>query len=249
MYHPHFRKNKGSVPILSRKEINIIAENYAVEFMPEILTDPQPFDIDGFTECYLNLTLDYQYLSNDGRYLGMTVFNNTNKVPVYVPKYECAEYIRAENGTVIIDNSLLDEKQENRYRFTLGHECGHWIFHRDYFDYNPNQLTLFEISTPFHTCREINRNYLRENTSNWDETRWMEWQADQFAAGILMPESSVHCLYETQNGWRSLSEYQITQLLTKVYNVSEQAAYLRLCNLNYIHRVMDESKYQQLSFL
>ena len=63
-------------------------------------------DIEGFIEFYLGMTPDYQYLSHNGVYLGMTVFNDTNKVPVYDPATNRAEYISAKARTVIIDNRL-----------------------------------------------------------------------------------------------------------------------------------------------
>ena len=53
MYEPRVRKDKQRVPILSSKDINIIAERYAEEFSPGITTDPRPFDIDLFSEKYL----------------------------------------------------------------------------------------------------------------------------------------------------------------------------------------------------
>ncbi len=220
--------------------------------MSQILEVPQPFDVDKFSEFYLNLKMDYQYLSNDGRYLGMTVFNDTNKVIVYLPEQHCADYIHVDCGTVIIDNSLLDKNQEHRYRFTLGHECGHWIFHKSYFGYNPNQLMLYEITSPFLKCRETNQNYSYTIQSKWDESRWMEWHADKFSAGLLMPITSVQVLLDQAKIdflHNSFSEFRAIRLLSNTFNVSEQAAYLRLCDLGYIQRTRSEEEYQQLSIL
>lgn len=155
-----YKKDRSNVPILSKWEIDTIAEKYVMDFMPEIIGHPQEFNVEGFIECYLNLNIDYQYLSNDGRYLGMTVFNDTDSVIVYRPADNCADYLHVDSGTIIIDNSLLNEKQEHRYRFTLGHESGHWIFHREYYGYNRNQMVLFETNDSFIQCRETNKNYL-----------------------------------------------------------------------------------------
>ena len=251
MYYPHYKKNRRNVPILSKAEINAISERYAVEFMPQILDQPQPFNIDGFIEAYLELQLDFQFLSHNGRYLGMTVFNDTDRVVVYIPEINEADYIHADHGTVIIDNSLLERNQEHRYRFTLGHEGGHWVFHKAYFGYDPNQLTLFEMNAPFLQCRETNRNYLYSSTGTWDEARWMEWHADKFSAGILMPETSVHRLIQGLSGSKRglFDEYYATCQVSETFNVSEQAAYLRLCDLGYILQPKNESDYKQLSFL
>lgn len=248
MYYPHYRINNRNVPILSKSEINNIAEAYAKDFMPQILEHPQPFNIEGFIESYLEVQLDYQYLSNDGRYLGMTVFNDTDRVIVYLPKFSKAEYIHADHGTIIIDNTLLDEKQEHRYRFTLGHESGHWIFHKAYFGYDPYQMTAFEMDLPYLQCREINKDYLCTFTSDWDETRWMEWHADNFSAGILMPETAVRLLLATATNY-DMNGYGSISLVSDTFNVSTQAAYLRLRDLGYIQQSQNEYTYKQLSII
>lgn len=104
MYRPEIKRKKSGAPVLSRKEIDIIGENLVDEFMPEALKTPQEIDIDLFVQDYLGMEQDFQYLSHCGIYLGMTVFNDTDKIPVYNPVDNCAEYISAKAHTVIIDN-------------------------------------------------------------------------------------------------------------------------------------------------
>ena len=57
-----------------------------------------------------------------GVYLGTTVFQTTDYLPVYIPEDKCADYAHVEAGTVVIDGNLDSEDQEHRLRFTLGHE-------------------------------------------------------------------------------------------------------------------------------
>ena len=123
--------------MLSRKEIDVIGQNIVGDFMPEALKSPQEIDIDLLAQDYLGMDQDFQYLSHCGVYLGMTVFNDTDKVPVYDPQNNCADYISAKAHTVIIDKTLLEENQEHRYRFTMGHEAGHEFLHKEYFAYDP----------------------------------------------------------------------------------------------------------------
>ena len=150
-------------------------------------------DIEGFIEFYFGMTPDYQYLSHNGVYPGMTVFNDTNKVPVFDPATNRAEYISAKARTVIIDNRLLEENQHHRYRFTLGHEGGHDIFHSGYFSYNPNQVTMFddELMAPMIQCRVDNGTTDKSDTRNWDDLDWMEWQANHLSAAVLMPKTPI----------------------------------------------------------
>ena len=92
MITPKYRTKKNGVPILSKKEIYAIAEDFVGDFQPAALVNPQPIDVEAFLELYLGMTPDFQYLSHNGIYLGMTVFNDTDKVPVYVPQMNCADY-------------------------------------------------------------------------------------------------------------------------------------------------------------
>lgn len=89
------------------------------------MTTPTEIDVDRFITRYLGLEQDFQYLSHCGVFLGMTVFNDTDRVPVFNPDRWEAKYIPVKAGTVIIDNILLEENQEHRYRFTCGHEAAH----------------------------------------------------------------------------------------------------------------------------
>ena len=146
MFRPEIKSKKSGAPVLSRKQIDIIGEELVREFNPSALVTPQEIDIDLFTQDYLGMDQDFAYLSHCGVYLGMTVFNDTDKIPVYAPVKKCAEYISASAHTVIVERTLLeDDKQEHRYRFTLGHEAGHDIFHPRYFKFDLGPLALLNL--------------------------------------------------------------------------------------------------------
>ena len=86
MYRPEIKRKRSGAPVLSRKEIDVIGQNIVGDFMPEALKSPQEIDIDLLAQDYLGMDQDFQYLSHCGVYLGMTVFNDTDKVPVYDPQ-------------------------------------------------------------------------------------------------------------------------------------------------------------------
>jgi len=142
MYTPYFCKKRNGIPVLDKKHIDFIGEQFVADFCPEAMKTPMAIDIDGFAQDYLGLQQDFQYLSHNGVYLGMMVFNYTSKVPIYDPNTKRAEYVTEKARTIIIDNLLLDDNQERRYRFTMGHEAAHDIFHSGYYGYNPNQTSL-----------------------------------------------------------------------------------------------------------
>lgn len=232
MYQPYFKRKKNNVPIISKKEIDEIAEGYVKDFCPEVIVKPQQIDIDLFIEGYLGLTLDFQFLSHNGSYLGMTVFNDTSKIPVYIPDAGRAEYYSASLGTIVIDTNLTCDKQLNRYRYTAGHESGHWILHRAYYNYDPNQLSFFDNDTPFVQCRELNQRDFSRDTRTWDDNRWMEWQADKFASSLLMPKTALRRMIKELH-LREEND-QLIQLTAETFQVSAEAAKYRLIDLKLI---------------
>ena len=115
----YYAKDKNNIPILSQDQIDNIAEMELKKFQKQALTRPTAIDIDGFLEMHLHVTPDYQYLSHNMVYLGMSVFYDTNAIPIYDEIADRAEYLSVKANTVIFDRRLVENKsQEHRYRFT-----------------------------------------------------------------------------------------------------------------------------------
>ena len=238
MYKPKFRTKDNGVPILSKKEINAHAEEFVRDFQEDALYNVQPFNIEAFLEFYLGMIPDFQYLSHNGIYLGMTVFNDTDKVPVYDPVTNRAEYIHADANTVIIDRRLIeDEKQEHRLRFTQAHEGGHGIYHTKCFYRDPNQLSFLEPDTsPMIQCRTDFGNEQRRssNPKYWSDAESMEWQANATSSALLMPRPAIRKLFETngRTGSRCSQIVKTINDIVKECNVSGEAAVYRLRDIN-----------------
>ena len=74
MIKPKLRMDRNRVPILSGNEIDEWGESFVRDFCPEAMCEPTSLDVDRFVCEYLGMTQDFAWLSNDGRYLGMTVY-------------------------------------------------------------------------------------------------------------------------------------------------------------------------------
>ena len=245
MYNPSFRTKSNNVPILSKQEIEGISERFISEFCPEALEKPQPVDVDKFVEGSLGMTLDFQYLSSDGRYLGMTVFNDTDKVIIFDAENKQADYLHANARTVIIDNRLLAENQRHRYRYTMGHEAGHDIFHSAFYYFDPAQISLFDgmpefEKTPMVQCRLNSFEKLSQtgNTKQWSDDDWMEWQANYFSSAFLMPRPAMMKLAEYCKK-KHMTESGIISKVSEVFDVSAQSATYRCRELNIIKSNID----------
>jgi len=247
-----FRKKANGLPILSKVDIDVYAEALVSDFKPELLKIPGPMPIEEFIELYLNLKVDYKNLSDDGNTLGMITFND-GYVEVYDDRNN-KELLEVEAGTIFIDNALIDDEyQHGRCRFTFAHEPGHWIFHRHMYTINKKQTSLFdfdhEIQTVCHKCLKKHVGHMsKQNYFSTDED-WREWQADYFASALLMPKKSFKVAVEDCMSKQKISvdafrvkspgemffpSRQIIVNLAQLFDVSNQAAALRMYKLGYI---------------
>jgi hypothetical protein len=147
-------------------------------------------------------------------------------------------------GVVRVDERIVD--QEGRYSFTLSHELGHWILHRPQVEAERIAPTLFGGSAdgPAVVCR----------TS--EKKAPAEWQADQFAARLLMPTRLVRDAFTAacgnaaveidglskrrddaavQSRWREVAATVIDS--GKFSNVSNEAMRYRLSDLGLVRDV------------
>lgn len=117
-----------------------------------------PVPVESIAEHYLGYTID---ITNEGlfanpHYLGGIIFD---------------ENVIRVNASV--------ESHEGRYNFTIAHEIGHHVLHRDQY------LTARGAETPNIMCREVSKKPL------------VEQQADQFASALLMPSALIKNAIET----------------------------------------------------
>ena len=80
-----------------------------------------------------------------------------------------------ESGVICINERLFEHSSEGRLVFTCAHEVGHWVLHRQYVDVEETHSSKGEAIV----CSLKNAKAP------------IEWQADHFAACLLMPEKEI----------------------------------------------------------
>ncbi len=118
-------------------------------------------------------------------------------------------FLLREEGVITI--AVNKSHHPNRQRFTIAHECGHLHLHGD-------QGDRLWLDRAYPTI------FYRDSKSSSGD-KLAEIQANQFAAGLLMPEILLR-EYLTQE----LSDMDIFRLALR-FQVSEQAMTLRLVSL------------------
>jgi Zn-dependent peptidase ImmA (M78 family) len=218
------------VRFLRRDEIEFAALSTlaAYERQFEKIVDP-PIPVEEILECHLQLVLRFEDLVS------------SQSAP------DALGAIWMHQREVSIDESLdptVFPQKEGRYRFTLGHETGHWQLHRHLFLADTNQYPLFGASPePSIVCRA---------GSSKDP---IEWQADAFASHLLMPKEIVIRVWEevygtsrpyfaakemaslaarrpSSEGW--IPAVEAAREMARRFKVSAQAMQIRLVGLKLI---------------
>ena len=184
-----------------------IARKLLVEYDASYLNrSPRPVPIETIIEKVCGLSIEYKYLTNNGRELGRMIYDDG--ITTYFDK-DINEYalMTVQGGTIMIDASLLDqEKLYGRLRFTLAHELSHYLLHKGLYSGTGTAAALYK--------HEINE----------DAT---EGQANYLAQAILMPKGQVkRCFYALRPTFKSKQE-SISQM-AKTFEVSKQAMEIRL---------------------
>lgn len=149
------------------------------------------------------------------------------------------EFYPGDKPTVQISTNLMeDDRRENRLRTTLTHEFGHVHFHAPLFEADHNQLSLLSVDSQQNiiVCK-------RDGILNAPSYDWMEWQAGYACGAFLMPKSHlIRCVGEFATGMNviypietaSQTGHELTELVAKRFQVSRDAARVRLLQLKYL---------------
>ena len=220
MYHEYTPER------LEKKAIEILSDYRD----GELLRKPMAMDVDHFAEFHLKATIDFANLSQDELTLGCTCFND-GILMVWDDERENEYPIDVERGYIFIDNHVLEYEVEGRVRFTIIHECSHWILHKRFYYQKPG------CPIPKINCSVYHiENWTKRPPMTDEDIR--EWQANRLGAALIMPAPTVKMLMADKLKVQvdklsavCVSE-QFIQEMADVYNVSKAAMTKRLWDLD-----------------
>lgn len=182
--------------LIERQAADLLADYYVVSGREESL----PVPVEVIAEQHLGYDIDIvdDGLFSDPDYLGGIIFDRN-----------------------VIQVNAAVEVHEGRYNFTLAHEIGHHVLHRELY------LAARDGEPCDILCRDTGKKPLIES------------QADRFAAALLMPEYAVRRTVEEYPFRRVTSVKGLRAMSAKVIqrggfsNVSNTAMANRLITLGY----------------
>lgn len=214
-------------------------------------------------------TVDYQdiyYEENSSPIAGATVFND-DKVLVFDRENMCVRPIDVSAGTILIDNSTMQDGKEGFSKFTHLHEGGHFLMHPAVYRRVENQLSFFDFGqdSPGSHVAACKRSSICGSSGEKrprlvTEEDFREHQANTFAAAIAMPRRTfIPCaqamirragfpegiwVEDDVMDWDSeLGLSCLVDRLAEIYGVSRSAAKVQLKRQ---HLLMTQTEYQQL---
>lgn len=214
------------VPFWHKSKIETMALDLLQKYYSSKGTKPAPpIDVDDIIEGFLGIDLQFVDL----------------KSMLKIPDVLGATWF--DDKVMRIDTSLEDK--EGRMGFTMAHEIGHWWMHRPIYEMDKVSLKIFAYDvdkppTPALVCRSQQKDSA-------------EFQADQFAAMLLMPASLLRAAVASIQGdgpilvdnleqcSRNVAENRALRSVAKTIkesfgftNVSIDAMCYRLVDLKYV---------------
>lgn len=120
-----------------------------------------------------------------------------------------------KNGEKII--GVNEFESDERKRFTIAHELGHLLLHKNSVSYDQGGIMMFRDG---HSSEGIDQK---------------EVQANRFAAELLMPEQDIRLDLAKEKTFDLMTTPELlssfVERMAKKYNVSEQAMSIRLTTL------------------
>ena len=162
--------------IFSYEELDELGEGLIRQYLGKEAERTCCVDIEGFVTDFLKLPLLYRsFAEEDSDKIGFIADGVT---PLRV--YENGAVVRRvyPGGTIVIERCLRQEHESGRRRFTISHECAHYIMDR--------AVPCCCLSTESLIDERI---YSQEDFKNLFSFR--ETQVDRMGAALLMPRFMV----------------------------------------------------------
>jgi Zn-dependent peptidase ImmA (M78 family) len=261
-------KRNNNTPIISDAEIDELAEIILGDYKPQLLQEPRKVKYEHFLESYLGANLDYRHIyyeEDEGRILGVTSFNNREKLPVFDQEKMCLDTVKLKKNSIVLDFYVTEEGREGLELFTGLHEGGHLWMHQGVYARNEMQMSLFGHDAELKSvtcCRRTDiENFGRKGGYRTAE-QWREHHADYFASAIAMPNATFFPLVQEILKSQGITDGQIIQdtgfeedflakeilpdIISETYGVSRTAAYVKLRKTGFVvdHENVNKEKKQ-----
>ncbi|WP_246234885.1 DUF2800 domain-containing protein [Bacillus aquiflavi] len=227
------RLSEYLVPIISKDELDCVAERFLKKYYPVALEKPMKVPARRIAKI-MGLKVAQVHITQLGTIFGQIYFSDS-RIKFY--DIETGTYKRAKvkRGTILIDPDVFFMRNIGSVNNTIIHECVHWDLHKKFFELEK----LYNREARAISCQVREGARPEKNRTPLD---WMEWQANALAPRILMPEKQTRvkieeliAKYQKCNGkGNSYTIFEaVVEELSDFFEVSKVAAKIRMIDLGY----------------
>ena len=234
------------VPVLSKEKLEDIAEVHTARYARLQSDKDTRLSTWRFAVHHLGKKVRFERLSHNGWILGLSVFADGTRIPVYQPKTGEAEWAEADAGTILLDKSLEVAKDAlhsalSRPRFTLMHECAHQLLHSDYY----RRIAASGNDGAVAYSVQRSGDTIDTQREPWRDVDWIEWQANYLAGALLIPRSRLVPMLKNSapmDDYRTSVAYKhseddafktLSEKLAWIFQTSPRTAELRLQHVGF----------------
>lgn len=183
---------------------------------------------------------EWKYISPDKSILGMTFFDDgtwhiwsDGKFEKGKTTYHSEQFSK---GTVVINQTVLDNMKQEEENWIVTHEAGHWIKDQYYFK--------LQEDTPFQICKknDFEKTYWNQRSSKLEI---IERQTNYLAAALLMPREVTRDEFFKIGRYKNIPKQPIEfksymrawiAKLAKEYNLNYNPVLYRLYDIGVLER-------------
>ena len=243
---PRMAYRENGIPILGRKQIDVMAEDIVRNLMPQNFEAvPDATNLQSLWKAMGGWHYAGKYLSRDGSLLGLASFQGGTLLTLDESRTQ-AEPFQIKPNTILVDKGLYDPHFEHMFRFTFAHEAGHALLHRRFCE-DPENMKAYAGQGNIRAIQDTRERFAQSDKYRLQTERdWLEWQANAFASAVLMPVSLVDKIAEKLGVSKGkiypparkmyFDPYltELTDTVSDVFKVSSTAAFFRTKELGYI---------------
>ncbi|MBN1554152.1 MAG: ImmA/IrrE family metallo-endopeptidase [Phycisphaerae bacterium] len=228
-----YKKDKYGIPIIGRDQVEDKAEEFLKYFNVSIYGEPTGTPL---MDICTRMNSEFNIVFVFDQDLGISTQGK-----------KILGRFQQKPRIIFIDSSL--EKLSPRWRFTLCHELGHLVFHRNV---DLVSAKAKDTDTEDDIDGESPPSQSRTNSD------WMEWQAHAFSASILLPRLMVQKvvfdsikelglkidfgpIYLDNQPCNQCNYGMIIHKLTELFGASKKAVEIRLKKLKLLVDVRDQN--------
>jgi Zn-dependent peptidase ImmA (M78 family) len=181
----------NGIPILSREDLEEIADAQINAFVRHCGEESFGFSVWCFAAHFLKRTVRFEWLTNNRSILGISVFLNGTRLPLYLPDRDEYDWHIVDGNTILLDKSLQENLDYSiaPARFTLMHECAHQLLHGKYFHFLAKRGDARTAAYSIQRQSEPQDGPIKN--AEWTDEDWIEWQANYLAGALLLPKTRV----------------------------------------------------------